>query len=171
MSNPLDVFLELQKLPTYSSAQFQSRNGQSRYCVISLIKLLVTHIRLFLSAVIRVTSKFPDFDRNCYRTCTTTYVVAGEEVFTTFSPDMPEIVLSALSDSGKRLAIFREVTGSSSTKRFVEIWKNSVLEAVCEVTETHGAFYTDGSSERIVMVEGLVLTNSLRFTGFCVLFS
>ena len=65
-------------------------------------------------------------------------------MFPTFAADTPEIVLSTVSDSGQRLAVFREVTESGSTKRFVEIWVGNTLEASQEVTKTHGAFYTDG---------------------------
>lgn len=97
-------------------------------------------------AVVRVTSRIPDFDRNRYRTSTSTYVVDGDNVFPTFAADTPEIVLSTVSESGRRLAVFREVTESGSTKRFVEIWAGNTLEASQEVTKTHGAFYTDGKA-------------------------
>ncbi|KAH8092165.1 Alpha/Beta hydrolase protein [Cristinia sonorae] len=119
MTNSTDIFLELASIPTYSSAQFQSKN------------------------VLRVSSRFPDFNRDTYRASTTTYVVAGDNVFSTFSPDTPEIVASTVSPSGKRLAVFREVGNSGSPKRFVEVWVNNKIEASVEVTKTHGVFYTD----------------------------
>ncbi|TCD66245.1 hypothetical protein EIP91_001608 [Steccherinum ochraceum] len=115
----LDTFLELSKIPSFAAAQFQSKDA------------------------LRVTSRFPDFDRKTYRTSIHTYVVTNDKVFSTFSPDTPNIVVSTSSPSGKRLAAFREVAENGSTKRFVEIWTENRLEASVEVTKTHGAFYTD----------------------------
>ncbi|THH33349.1 hypothetical protein EUX98_g805 [Antrodiella citrinella] len=119
MADPLDVFLELARVPIYASAQFQSKN------------------------VLRVLSRFRDFDRDCYRASTTTYVVAGDAVFSTFAPDSSNIVLSTVSPSGKRLAAFREANEAGATKRFVEIWVDNKLEASLEVTKLHEAFYND----------------------------
>lgn len=95
-------------------------------------------------SVLRVTKRFPDFDRDIYRASTSTHFVSGDNVFSSLAPDTPTVVLSTTSPSGKRLAVFREVTESGSSKRFIEIWADNRLEASFEVTKTHGAFYTDG---------------------------
>lgn len=66
------------------------------------------------------------------------------------SPDAPEIVASALSPSGQYLAVLREVGDSKASdakKRFVEVWVEDKMLAGRDVTDVHGAFYTDGEND------------------------
>lgn len=55
----------------------------------------------------------------------------------------------AYSPSRGRRAVLREVNDQpkSKSKRYVEIWNDSGIEASMDVTDTHGAFYTDGEVE------------------------
>lgn len=67
----------------------------------------------------------------------------GNEVAYTYSP------------SRARRAVLREVKDDGKPRRFVEIWHKSALETSIEVTEKHGAFYTDGGSRLITLKFGI----------------
>lgn len=56
----------------------------------------------------------------------------------------PEVALSAVSPSGQFKALLRESGNGDDKKRFVEIWRGDLLEISTEVTDKHGAFYSDG---------------------------
>ncbi|KAI0682049.1 Alpha/Beta hydrolase protein [Cytidiella melzeri] len=119
------LYKQLAGLPTYKAGQFQASN------------------------ILRVTSVTSDHERTVKRTSLKSYVLTGETTVASISPDNPEIVASVLSPSGKYVALLRESSDSTSApdskKRFVEIWAEDKIHASQEVTEVHGAFYTDES--------------------------
>lgn len=92
--------------------------------------------------VIRVTTSTADQVRKLARRNVKTFVITDDAVSVVISPDGSEIVASITSPSGKYLAVLRETEGK---KRFVEVWRSDRIAAVEEVTEKHGAFYTDGA--------------------------
>ncbi|KAL4260391.1 peptidase S9C family protein [Pleurotus pulmonarius] len=55
----------------------------------------------------------------------------------------PEVALSAVSPSGQLKAVLRESGSGDDKKRFVEIWRGDRLDISTEVTDKHGAFYSD----------------------------
>ncbi|KAG2137878.1 Alpha/Beta hydrolase protein [Suillus bovinus] len=83
----------------------------------------------------RVTYSVRDHDRNSKRYLTKTF----DDQCTT-SHDSSEVKASATSPSKCRQAILREVANS---KRFVEIWAGTQLEASLDVSNYHQAFLTD----------------------------
>ncbi|KAG1777970.1 hypothetical protein EV702DRAFT_968848 [Suillus placidus] len=85
--------------------------------------------------VARVTYSVRDHDRNIKRNLTKTF----DDQCTT-SHDSSEVKAFATSPSKSRQAILREVANS---KRFVEIWAGSQLEASLDVSNYHQAFLTD----------------------------
>lgn len=95
-----------------------------------------------LLLVIRVTTSTADHVRKLARRNVETFVITDDSVSVVTSPDGSEIVASITSPSGKYLAVLRETEGK---KRFVEVWRSDRILAVEEVTEKHGAFYTDGA--------------------------
>ena len=66
----------------------------------------------------------------------------------TTSVEGSEIVSSLVSPSGKYVVVLRETSesGSSEKKRYIEIWTEDKLQAVENVTDKHGQFYTDGTA-------------------------
>ncbi|KAG1810395.1 Alpha/Beta hydrolase protein [Suillus plorans] len=87
------------------------------------------------SRVARVTYSVRDHDRNIKRYLTKTF-----DNQCTTSHDSPEIKAFTTSPSKSRQAILREVANS---KRFVEIWAGTQLEASLDVSNYHQAFLTD----------------------------
>ncbi|KAI0087538.1 Alpha/Beta hydrolase protein [Irpex rosettiformis] len=120
--NDSSLYKQLAELPSYKAAQFQSAN------------------------VLRVTTTTTDHVKVAKRTSIKTYVVSEGQTIASVSPDVPEIAASALSPSRKYLAVLRESNDNSAPdgkKRFVEIWAEDKIQASLEVTDIHGAFYTD----------------------------
>lgn len=97
----------------------------------------------------RVTTSTVDHIKTTKRTNVKTIFVASGGVHSaSISPDVPEIVASALSPSGKYLVVLREIGDSKAPdgkKRFVEIWAEDKLQVIQDVTAVHGPFYTDGA--------------------------
>jgi hypothetical protein len=95
--------------------------------------------------VIRVTYVVRDHERNTKRFVTKTFpTIADHEISYTTSHDSSEIKAFATSPSKARQAILREVTNDTSTKRFVEIWIGTQIEASLDVTKYHDVFHTEG---------------------------
>ncbi|KAG2344168.1 alpha/beta-hydrolase [Suillus weaverae] len=84
--------------------------------------------------IARVTYSVRDHDRNIKRNLTKTF----DDQCTT-SHDSSEVKAFATSPSKSRQAILRE----ANSKRFVEIWAGSQLEASLDVSNYHQAFLTD----------------------------
>ncbi|GJE89048.1 hypothetical protein PsYK624_051380 [Phanerochaete sordida] len=116
---PSKIYRELTEIPSFKAAQFQGPN------------------------IIRATASAQDHVRKTNRKTAKTFVLSGDAVNVTGSPDESEVVASLVSPTGKHLAILRETGGSSDKKRFVEVWAGDRLHAVEDVSEKHGAFYTD----------------------------
>ncbi|KAG6853149.1 hypothetical protein C0991_006556 [Blastosporella zonata] len=95
------------------------------------------------SDVIHVTSTLHDHVRNVRKTVSNS--VGLTESGATLSPlqDVSDEIAYAYSPSRALRAVLREAKGNGKPKRFVEIWNQSALEVSFEVTEKHGAFYTD----------------------------
>lgn len=106
----------------------------------STIQLLITST----STAIQLTSAFIDHTRNTNRSINTTLIVTNSSVTALPQQHDSTVVGHALSPSRARSAVLREVTENSKTKRYVEIWNRNALEAMIDVSNTHGAFYTDG---------------------------
>ncbi|KAH7882100.1 Alpha/Beta hydrolase protein [Phlebopus sp. FC_14] len=134
-SGPSSYYRNLAELPTPTSAKFLvSSSG---------------------CTAIRVGYSIRDHERNTKRSVTKTFTltkpasgdVPSEPIISSIvTQDSPEIQATAISPSGKRRAILREVADQSGAKkRFVEVWIDSQLEALLEVTKRHGQFHTDGS--------------------------
>ncbi|KAG6908721.1 hypothetical protein DXG01_003566 [Tephrocybe rancida] len=96
-------------------------------------------------SAIRVTSIIQDHVRNVRRTVSNLYV-SGSEAAALHSEDISEEIGFTYSPSGARRAVLRETKSDGKPKRFVEVWGENGLEASIEVTEKHGAFYTDESN-------------------------
>ena len=96
---------------------------------------------------LRVTSTVADHLRNVRRnTVKHILVSASEESWSTPAQEQSDAVATYVSASGRLLVILKELrpSDSSATKRFVEVWRGDALLAVKDVTDVHGAFYTDG---------------------------
>ncbi|KAG1869408.1 hypothetical protein DFJ58DRAFT_765969 [Suillus subalutaceus] len=85
--------------------------------------------------VTRVTYSIRDHDRNIKR-----YLTKTSDNQCTTSHDSSEVKAFKTSPSKSRQAILREVANS---KRFVEIWAGTQLEASLDVSNYHQAFLTD----------------------------
>lgn len=99
--------------------------------------------------VLRVTTIAQDHVRKIKRQGTSTFVINKDVVAAVHHVESPEVVASALAPSGKRLAVFREVSDQGAPegkKRFVEIWAAGKLETSLEATSIHGSFYADGKA-------------------------
>lgn len=135
---PYDAYRELAETPSYKSAEFHAPNGAF---LLTAQDFHSAH-RVVIILVIRVTTSTIDHVRKLARRNTKTFVITDDSVSVVTSPDGSEIVASVTSPSGKYLAVLRETEGK---KRFVEVWGSDKIIAVEEVTEQHGAFYTDGA--------------------------
>ncbi|KAH7927981.1 alpha beta-hydrolase [Leucogyrophana mollusca] len=124
-TGPSDTYRELAELPLPTSAAFTSPQ----------------------SDVIHVTYSIRDHERNIKRSVAKTYFVVdgGRSVVPPTHHEASDIVGFAISPSKTRQAILREASdqNGSGKKRFVEIWSGTRLEALHDVTKTHGAFHTD----------------------------
>ncbi|KAG6877325.1 hypothetical protein C0993_008589 [Termitomyces sp. T159_Od127] len=116
---------------------------------------LLTEIPLPASAhfvssdVLYVTSTFHDHVRNVKKTVSNSIVLNESRVISSPMQDVGDEVAYTYSPSRARRAVLREVKSDGKAKRFVEIWNKGALETSIEVTEKHGAFYTDGGSRSI----------------------
>ncbi|KAG6810645.1 hypothetical protein H0H92_010908, partial [Tricholoma furcatifolium] len=110
---------------------------------------LLTEIPAYASAhfvdsnILHLTSTFHDHARNAKKVVSNSVVITESGATISPSQDVGDEVAFAYSPSRARRAVLREVKGNGSPKRFVEIWSAGTLEASIEVTEKHGAFYTD----------------------------
>lgn len=97
-----------------------------------------------ISTAIQLTSSFLDHTRNTNRSINTTLIVTDASVTALPQQRDSTVVGHVLSPSQARSAVLREVTENSKPKRYVEIWNHNALEAMIDVSDAHGAFYTDG---------------------------
>ena len=89
----------------------------------------------------RITYLVRDHQRNIKRSITKTFPII-DDTSSTIALDSSEIKAST---SKSRQVVLREVSNSDSgTKRFVEVWAASQLEASLDVTKYHDVFHTDG---------------------------
>ncbi|KAG6879317.1 hypothetical protein C0992_003644 [Termitomyces sp. T32_za158] len=95
------------------------------------------------SDVLHVTSTFHDHVRNVRKTVSNSIVLNDSEATSSPMQDVGDEVAYTYSPSRARRAVLREVKNDGKPKRFVEIWNKSALVTSFEVTEKHGAFYTD----------------------------
>ncbi|CAG8530624.1 2981_t:CDS:10 [Acaulospora morrowiae] len=58
--------------------------------------------------------------------------------------DLGDVVLQAISQSGKKLVTLKSVSSDKGKSRYVEIWEHGNLESVIDVTNVHEDFYSDG---------------------------
>ncbi|KAG2741398.1 hypothetical protein P692DRAFT_201857504 [Suillus brevipes Sb2] len=93
--------------------------------------------------VARITYSVRDHERNTIRSLTKTFTGWITSEHHTASHDSSEIKAFATSPSKSRQAILREVSNGTNTKRFVEIWAGTQIEASLDVTKYHDAFHTD----------------------------
>ncbi|KAG1898892.1 Alpha/Beta hydrolase protein [Suillus fuscotomentosus] len=113
----------------------QYTGSSTFYTELAEISLPVSADFIGDSRVARVTYSVRDHDRNIKRYLTKTF-----DNQCTTSHDSSEIKAFATSPSKSRQAILREVANS---KRFVEIWAGTQLEASLDVSNYHQAFLTD----------------------------
>lgn len=110
-------------------------------------------------SVVRVTYAVRDHERNIKRSVTKTFpLIPDHETTYATSHDSSEIKSFATSPSKSRQAILREVANGSSTKRFVEVWTGTQIEASLDVTKYHDVFLTDGEPIIIMIVDEYLLT-------------
>ncbi|KAG2146235.1 Alpha/Beta hydrolase protein [Suillus clintonianus] len=93
--------------------------------------------------VARVTYAVRDHERNIIRSLTKTISGGITSDHHITSHDSLEVKAFTTSPSKSRQAILREVANGTSTKRFVEIWAGTQIEASLDVTKYHDAFHTD----------------------------
>ncbi|KIK91169.1 hypothetical protein PAXRUDRAFT_831063 [Paxillus rubicundulus Ve08.2h10] len=129
-TGPSHYYKDLVELPVPTSAEFISNTSTS--------------------TVIRVSYSIRDHERNEKRNVSKTFILprqesAADSSITTTSQQSSEIQAFLVSPSTERQAILREVsdTNGGGKKRYVEVWRNSQLEASLEVTKRHGQFNTD----------------------------
>ncbi|KAG0694165.1 Alpha/Beta hydrolase protein [Suillus ampliporus] len=120
-TGPSTVYTELAELPIPVSADFVG------------------------SDVVRVTYSARDHERNTKQSLTKTFPVftSDDQITSAISHDSSEVKAFATSPSKSRQAILREVTNTTGTKRFVEIWAGTQIEASLDVTKYHDVFHTD----------------------------
>ncbi|KAG2113986.1 Alpha/Beta hydrolase protein [Suillus cothurnatus] len=90
----------------------------------------------------RVTYSVRDQERNITRSLTKTFLGGITSDHQATSHDSSEVKAFTTSPSKSRQAILREVANGASTKRFVEIWAGTQIEASLDVTNYHDAFHT-----------------------------
>ncbi|KAF9491956.1 alpha/beta-hydrolase [Pleurotus eryngii] len=95
--------------------------------------------------VVQVTYSMRDHVQKAKKTLSKTILIndAGLVGSGNMQEVSPEIALSVVSPSGKLKAVLRESGNEDDKKRFVEIWRGDRLEISTEVTDKHGAFYSD----------------------------
>ncbi|KAG1756952.1 Alpha/Beta hydrolase protein [Suillus occidentalis] len=93
--------------------------------------------------VARVTYSVRDHERNTIQSLTKTFPGGITSDHHTTSHDSSEVKAFTTSPSKSRQAILREISNGTSTKRFVEIWAGTQIEASLDVTKYHDAFHTD----------------------------
>ncbi|KAF9461397.1 Alpha/Beta hydrolase protein [Collybia nuda] len=111
---------ELTGIPVPSSAQFLNRAAN----------------------VIQITSTLHDHVRNIKRNITKSIDVndlSSPQIW----QEIGDMIGFCLSPSGTRRAVLREVKAQTDTKRYIEIWRDTQIEASADVTDAHGGFYTD----------------------------
>ncbi|KAG6847174.1 hypothetical protein H0H93_009726, partial [Arthromyces matolae] len=113
------MYEALTQIPTFASAHFVASNA------------------------LHVTFTVPDHVRNVKKTASQSIVFTDSDVTLSTPQDVGDELSFVYSPSRKRRAVLREVKNGVKPKRFVEIWNKGTLEASIEVTEEHGAFYTD----------------------------
>ncbi|KAG1834331.1 hypothetical protein DFJ58DRAFT_908669 [Suillus subalutaceus] len=118
-TGPSTLYTELAELPLPVSADFVSGD------------------------VARVTYSVRDHERNITRSLTKTFPGGITSDNQTTSHDSSEVKAFTTSPSKSRQAILREVANGTSTKRFIEIWADTQIEASLDVTKYHDAFHTD----------------------------
>ncbi|KAF8838080.1 alpha/beta-hydrolase [Paxillus ammoniavirescens] len=129
-SGPSHYYKDLVELPVPTSAEFISNTSTS--------------------TAIRVSYSIRDHERNVKRNVTKTFILPRQELaadssISTTTEESSEIQAFLVSPSRERQAILREVsdTNGGGKKRYVEVWRNSQLEASLEVSKRHGQFHTD----------------------------
>ncbi|KAG0694260.1 Alpha/Beta hydrolase protein [Suillus ampliporus] len=97
--------------------------------------------------VARVAYSVRDHEHNTKRSLTKTFPIitseADQQITSASSHDSSEVKAFITSPSKSRQAILREVTNGTGTKRFVEIWAGTQIEASLDVTKYHDVFHTD----------------------------
>lgn len=97
-------------------------------------------------AAVEITYSVKDHFRNSKRNMVKTIVFSSEATHGPVSVSTAlqdvDIVAQIISPSGQRRAILR--SPKSGSPRYVEIWKNGLLETSLDVTDLHGDFYFDG---------------------------
>ncbi|KAJ8519578.1 hypothetical protein ONZ45_g3475 [Pleurotus djamor] len=92
------------------------------------------------SNVIQTTYSIRDHTQNVKRIVSKSTVLTPQDEIRLPGQDVPtDSVASTYSISGQRKVVLRE----AKDKRFVEVWKGDRIESSAEVTEAHGAFYSD----------------------------
>ncbi|KAF4611949.1 hypothetical protein D9613_003766 [Agrocybe pediades] len=112
----------LAEIPVPTGAQFINTNGEHD------------------TPVVEITYSVRDHVRNAKRTMTKSIVVPPNGGAVASLLQDVDIVGQALSPSGNKRALLRNLKGSK-TARIIEIWNKGVLEAEMDVTEQHGDFY------------------------------
>ncbi|KAG6844248.1 hypothetical protein H0H87_008462 [Tephrocybe sp. NHM501043] len=102
-----------------------------------------TSVHFVASDVLHVTSTLHDHVRNTRKVVSNSVVVSESGVTSSSLQDVGDEIAFTYSPSRARRAVLREAKNEGKPKRFVEIWNRNALEASIEVTEKHGAFYTD----------------------------
>ena len=94
-------------------------------------------------------SSSQDHNRNVQRCLFKSISISPGSVATNPPPrEDPSLRASAVSPSGSRLAILRELPDTNKPglfRRYVEIWAGAHLEASKDVTSLHRCFYTSGT--------------------------
>ncbi|KAJ8501525.1 hypothetical protein ONZ45_g12111 [Pleurotus djamor] len=92
------------------------------------------------SNVIQTTYSIRDHTQNVKHIVSKSTVLTSQDEVQLPGQDVPtDSVASTYSISGQRKVVLRE----AKDKRFVEVWKGDRIESSAEVTEAHGAFYSD----------------------------
>ncbi|KAG1744589.1 Alpha/Beta hydrolase protein [Suillus paluster] len=97
--------------------------------------------------VVRVTYSVRDHERNIKRSLTKTFpvITSDDQITSAITHDSSEVKAFTTSPSKSRQAILREVGNGTHTKRFVEIWAGTQMEASLDVTKYHDVFHTDAN--------------------------
>lgn len=103
-------------------------------------------------AAVEITYSVKDHFRNTKRNMVKTIVFSSEATHGPVSVSTAlqdvDIVAQIISPSTQRRAILR--SPKSGSPRYVEIWKNGLLETSLDVTDLHGDFYSDGECKSCI---------------------
>lgn len=134
----------------------------SRILKVRLVRYysIYLHLNCRVEFALRVSLSVADHLRNVRRVAVKNVLVStdSEDGWATPAQDQADAIATYVSPSGRFLVVLRDCrpADSSTTKRFVEVWRGDALLAIKDVTPVHGAFYADGKHNILQKDESII---------------